>query len=296
MKNRRSDHMDFYVSHETQSYILRNAYIPEHIIGLMKAISGGDLGMIGDFIFYVKDNWLIFIGYPICGITNKKDLSLTTDYIDKLINAYDPDYLWAIAPEIPGELKKTADEFQSDYYYTLATSEFNPARRLLREVEKANKTLMVTANREFTTKHKALRDEFIKSRSLHPLVESLYKSMEKHLEKSDTAFVLNATTSDGKLCAFYCLDSGADNFLAYIMGCHSKVCYVPHASDLLFVEMVRIAKEMGKSIINLGLGVNEGLKRFKMKWGGRPTIPYEFIELKRRVLYHNLLKKLESIL
>jgi len=120
--------------------------------------------------------------------------------------------------------------------------------------------------------------------------------MERYLEKSDTAFVLNALSSENKLCAFYCLDAGADNFLAYIMGCHSRVYYVPHASDLLFVEMVRIAKEMGKSTVNLGLGVNEGLKRFKMKWGGRPTIPYEFIELKRRGFTHNLLKKLEYIL
>jgi hypothetical protein len=43
---------------------------------------------------------------------------------------------------------------------------------------------------------------------------------------------------------------------------------------------------MNKAYIHLGLGVNEGVRRFKEKWGGKPTIPYEMagITLKGRSL------------
>ena len=37
----------------------------------------------------------------------------------------------------------------------------------------------------------------------------------------------------------------------------------PHASDLLFLEMINLAKEHKKDYINLGLGVNEGIKGLK---------------------------------
>ena len=51
-----------------------------------------------------------------------------------------------------------------------------------------------------------------------------------------------------------------------------------HASDLLFLEMIKLTRENGKKTINFGLGVNEGIRRFKEKWGGIPFLNYEFCE------------------
>jgi hypothetical protein len=40
-----------------------------------------------------------------------------------------------------------------------------------------------------------------------------------------------------------------------------------------------LAGEKHKEYIHLGLGVNEGIRRFKKKWGGIPFLKYEFCEL-----------------
>jgi hypothetical protein len=40
-----------------------------------------------------------------------------------------------------------------------------------------------------------------------------------------------------------------------------------------------VSLEYDKRYIHLGLGVNEGIRRFKAKWGGRPTHPYQMCEL-----------------
>jgi hypothetical protein len=42
--------------------------------------------------------------------------------------------------------------------------------------------------------------------------------------------------------------------------------------------MIKLTREHGKQNINLGLGVNEGIRRFKEKWGGVPSLNYEFCE------------------
>ena len=39
--------------------------------------------------------------------------------------------------------------------------------------------------------------------------------------------------------------------------------------------MVNIAQSSGKSAINLGLGINPGIRRFKAKWGGVPFLSCE---------------------
>jgi hypothetical protein len=75
------------------------------------------------------------------------------------------------------------------------------------------------------------------------------------------------------------MELAAGKFATYVVGCFSKNHYVPHASDLLFFEMIKLAGEKHKEYIHLGLGVNEGIRRFKKKWGGIPFLKYEFCEL-----------------
>jgi hypothetical protein len=51
------------------------------------------------------------------------------------------------------------------------------------------------------------------------------------------------------------------------------------ASDLLLFELINLSLEHEKSYIHLGLGVNAGIRRFKVKWGAVPTRRYEMGEL-----------------
>ena len=69
-----------------------------------------------------------------------------------------------------------------------------------------------------------------------------------------------------------------NNFVSYILGAHSRTHYVPHAVDLLFASMIERAKAEGKRFIHLGLGVNDGILRFKKKWGAVPSLPYVMAE------------------
>ena len=118
--------------------------------------------------------------------------------------------------------------------------------------------------------------EFIRRDNPPVRVKELYLSMAGYMAESKTAMLLDARDKKGRLSAFYVVDCAPQQFAAYIVGCYSKKNYAPHASDLLFYEMVRVAQENGKTHINLGLGVNDGIRRFKEKWGGTPFLKYTF--------------------
>ena len=45
------------------------------------------------------------------------------------------------------------------------------------------------------------------------------------------------------------------------------------------LELLKMSNEYGKGYIHLGLGINNGIRRFKEKWGARPTRSYEMCEL-----------------
>ena len=275
-------------------YILNKAYVPEHIAGLMIAISRAEPFLIRDCLCYAKDDCLIVIGYPLDGKFSPDNLKALLQEAEL---KFKPESIRIAAPQIPAEYLKSCSESEHDEYYRLDVDMFSVKRRLMREVDKAMENLTVEKTGEITKEHKTLIEEFIKRENPPSRIKELYLSIPGYTAESKTAVLLNARDKKGRLSAFYVLELAAYDFVAYVVGCHSKKRYAPHASDLLLYETIKLAQECGKSHINLGLGVNEGIRRFKEKWGGTPYLEYTFCEYS--TVHENisgLIKSLGSIL
>jgi hypothetical protein len=263
------------ISHAEEAHVLARAYVPEHIVSLMVLISKGDPFLIEDHLGLAKDNWVILVGYPL-------EKNYSPERCDRIVKqavgTFRPEYLWFIGPDIPPSLLASCKERQTDQYYQvdLARTKLKPS--LQRVTDKASKQIIVERGRSISREHDALISELLKRVDLPARVRDLYLAMPDYVGRSSSAWTLNARDTDGNLCAFYVVDLGALNFSTYLLGSYSKKHYVPHASDLLFLEMINLTREHGKNTINLGLGVNEGIRRFKKKWGGKPFLRYEFFE------------------
>ena len=263
------------ITREEEVNVLTRAYVPEHIVSLMRLISKGDPFLIEDHLGFVKDNWLILVGYPLDGNFSQERCERI---LKRAVDTYRPGILWFIGPESPSSLVNSCSERQTDQYYTLDTEKslLNPS--LQRTTDKASEKLTIERGRSITREHQALISELLNRGGLPDRVRELYRAMPEYVGRSSSALTIDARDRVGKLCAFSVIELEAKNFSAYILGSHSKSHYVPHASDLVFLEMIRLTREYGKSTVNLGLGVNEGIRRFKKKWGGKPFLRYELCE------------------
>ncbi len=263
------------ITPEEEGYVLERAYVPEHITNLMVPISKGEPFLKEDHLGFVKDNWLIFVGYPLDGNVSQVR---SERVLKQAVETFRPEVLWFIGPEILPSLLDSCKERETDRYYTLDIEQTKLKPSLQRMADKASKELAVERSRSFSKEHEALTAELLKREKLLPRVRELYRAMPDYVAHSSSACTLNARDKNGKLCAFFVVELGAKNFSTYVLGSHSKKHYVPHASDLLFLEMIKLTREHGKHTLHLGLGVNEGIRRFKEKWGGIPYLNYEFCE------------------
>lgn len=141
--------------------------------------------------------------------------------------------------------------------------------------------------RVFTPAHAHLWTEFTGSRDLPDRVRSLYERTPRVLAAVDNLHLLNAWDETGNLAACLLLDSAPARFVSYIIGAHSRMHYTPYATDLLFREMIFSARKQGKKEIHLGLKVNEGIRRFKVKWGGLPEMDYQLAAWKERRFFQS---------
>ena len=261
---------------DQETYILNHAYIPEHTVGLMTSLSGGEPFLIDDYFCCCKDDWLILIGYPL-----QQEFVFDTFEVvlEKAKKKFRAGRVSLIAPKITQRLGARCREKDSDTYYTLDTRHPVTSSAILRNLRKAGRRLTVERAVHMGDAHHQLMQEFIESASPPLRVKELFFKMPRFVASARHAFVFNAWDSKQRLAAFYVIDLAARDFANYIIGCYSKNNYVLGASDLLMSELIKMSSEHGKGYIHLGLGVNSGIRRFKEKWGARPTLRYEMCEL-----------------
>lgn len=244
--------------------------VPEHSLPLMTAMSGGQSLVIDGYQFYHAKDWLLAIGYPLAG---RYDVVQFDKALNSAIAQTGAKSSHAIAPILPESLQDAI--VARDRYYVLGTDASLP-KRLKNPVQKAAQNLKVTETSVFTPKHRKLWNEFLAFRGssgkMASRVTELYLRTPKALElcKGDLR-LLDAWDAEGNLVASLLLDYAPENFVSYILGAHSRKFAVAHAMDLLFWQMIQNAKSAHKRYIHLGLGVNEGILRFKVKWGGKPS-------------------------
>ncbi|MEW6623901.1 MAG: TraB/GumN family protein [Bacillota bacterium] len=249
--------------------ILEKAIIPEHSVHFMQSMSDGEPFLVGPYLFISSSNLLLAIGYPLSGHYNSGQFDQALTQVLTQTRARD---CMAISPSLPERLIPHRKE--QDHYYVLPADASIPSRNEYL-AKRAAQSLRVEEGRTFTLAHRRLWAEFIGRVPLSPIVRRLYERTELVLSRNSHLILLNAWDKDDRLAACLLLDLAPLNFLSYIIGAHSRIYYTPYASDLLFREMIQVARREGKKYLHLGLGVNKGISRFKTKWGAAPSMPYE---------------------
>lgn len=251
------------------------ARVPEHSPGLMRALSNGEPIIFGPYLFFAAENWLSAIAYPLYG---KYDDAEFARALEKALDKTGAQSCFAIGSLLPQKFQ--ADIVDRDRFYIVGADAPIP-KRLKNPVAKAAEKLEVSETGKFTPQHRQLWAEFLQNSMsgagspMHARVRELYAKTPRAMraENPDLRF-LDARDKDGKLVACLLLDYSPRLFTSYILGAHSRKNYAPHAHDLLFAEMIARSRKAGKHFVHLGLGVNEGILRFKLKWGARPYYPY----------------------
>lgn len=267
------------ISPEEARFIRRRAYVPEHAVGMMSVISGAEPFLIDGYLCFARAPWVIAIGYPLDATSGPPALE---QLVAALAGRFRPEQLWCIAPEIPDALDASSTERESDHYYTLALDAVAPEAARSRATRRAARNLTVERARALGPAHSALIAEFLAAEEPPPRVSALFRSMADYVPRSDSAVVLTARHGDGAIAAFYVVELEAPDFATYVVGCRSRTRAAAGASDLLFRDMLELARSHGKRFVHLGLGVHAGIRAFKAKWGGTPSLRYEFRALRCR--------------
>ncbi len=257
--------------------VFRNAFVPEHLPDYVQAISFAEPYIHEGYLCYSHSAVLIFIGYRLePGPTDQqKDISSA---LESACERFQPITVNVIASRIQAEIQSIARENDQYFRLNLPMTAIRPEEAYM--VRRARRELNVI-DAAFSREHELLIENFLSERNLSTEHQEIFRKIPRYFERSQTARLLEARKGN-ELVAFTIVDLGSADYAFYLFNFRSRTLHVPGASDLLFHEMARLAANEGKRYLNLGLGVNPGVQRFKKKWGAMPFLSYESATIHRR--------------
>jgi len=270
--------------HEIE-WVHRRAYLPEHLADYVRAVSGAEPFLYRNYLYFLNKKHLMFIGYPLA-----PDSDPAARIYEIICERLRPTTVAVMAPTIwlPAE---QYEQQATDSYYRLDLPLRPMDAAVAYMLRRAQRDLQVTRG-SFGKEHKKIIKAFLADHSFNRRQKYLFKHIPQYLKASNSAVLLEARRKK-ELVAFNIVDLGAVDYAFYLFSFRSSKLNVPGASDLLFHEMLNLAQTAGKKAVNLGMGVNAGIRRFKKKWGGTPFLNYfsVFVD-KREIDIGRLAKKL----
>lgn len=271
------------------SFIFEHAYIPEHLVQYVCRISSVEPFIHEGYLYYLKNNHMIFIGYPLNKSFNHQEVRET---LIELICKHKINSV-AIISEEKIEIEGTLLAESSDHYYILDLSYLKIDSKLRNSIRRADRELKIEISNEITTEHREIINDYIKSERFDKYTVYIFEMLPKYVEKAKDSIVVSAYKREGNLAGFNIVDLGSKNYAFYMFNFISRKNYVPGTSDLLMSRMIEIAIKEKKSYLNLGLGISEGVVFFKKKWGGKIFLDYYF---EYRILERNKKSSLRRFL
>jgi hypothetical protein len=226
--------------------------------------------MFGSCVGYSSGEALVLVGYPLhdpldgAAMAAAVDLALRTPGLERIT---------VIGPSRPPQAPEKA-ETAGDHYYALLLPEPAAGQKLRNLLRRAGREVRLVCGRRFENDHAALVQRYLEQRPLAAGTRQIFRRLAYYIEASAGSLIVSARKPDGRLAAFAVGEFAALS-TAFFMFCFRDPDLAPPGSaDLTLSGLLQEARQRGQTRMNLGLGVSDGIRFFKRKWGAEPFLPY----------------------
>jgi hypothetical protein len=246
-----------------------DAVVPEQVIPYVRSVAESRPLMLGACVGYESEGQIVLIGYPLHDPRDGEAMSRAVDLALKIpglrkITIIGP----SRPPQAPEKIRSTEDG-----YHVLPIPAPPPAAKLKNLLRRAGRELTIEQGRRFDDDHRKLVDLYLSERTLTAGTRHIFRQIPGYIETSPGSLMVSARTAGGQLAAF-AVGEYASLHTAFFMFCFRDPSLAPPGSaDLVFSALLEEAARRGQTRMNLGLGVNEGIRFFKGKWGARFFLP-----------------------
>lgn len=250
--------------------VTAQAVTPEQVVPFVSAVTGARPRMVGSCVGFQSEGHLVLVGYP---LHDPRDVGAMSEAVSEAIQIPGLRRITVIGPAKPPQAPDRSI-VEEDCYFSLPVPPPPPGQKLRNLLRRAGRELSIERGRPWGDDHMALVQGYLDERNLNPGTSHIFRQLPRYMTASLGCLLLSARLGDGGLAAFAVGEFAALRTAFYMFCFREPELAPPGSADLLLSELLEEARRRGQTQMNLGLGVNEGIRFFKRKWGAVPFLPY----------------------
>lgn len=265
--------------------VVAHAVVAEQLVHFVQAVGGATPRACGDFVAYVHApphtpaRHVTLVAFPDVWPEVETGQKAFCDALNAAVSATlaEPGLqsLTVLAPVRPAAAPPDC-ECRHDAYLGLEVPPFGSGRtpqKLRNMISRAQRD--VTIEREtWSAEHAALVQHYITTRPLAPGTRRTFQAIPRYLQAAPGAVLFAARSRpDHSLQSFVVGDYSGLSSAFYLFAFRYPQS-PPGCADALLAALLREAENRGHSAFNLGLGIHQGIVRFKNKWRCHTAFPY----------------------
>lgn len=252
------------------SRVTADAVVPEQVLPYVQSVAGSKPRMTGACVGYASEEEFVLVGYPLHDPLDERAMA---EAVEEALHIPGLRRITVVGPFRPPQAPKTA-HWEKDYYHILPVPPPPQGQKLRNLLRRAKRELAIEKGGGLGDDHHELMRQFLGGHSVSPGTRYIFSRLSRYLETSSSSLLLSGRLPDGRLAAFV-VGEYASLMTAFFMFCfRAPQLAPPGAADLLLAGLLDEALERGQTRMNLGLGINAGIRFFKAKWGAAPSLPY----------------------
>lgn len=258
------------------AHITGAALTPDQLLPYVRAVSGLESRLCGGCALHHGGGHAVLVAYP---PGTPEDADAMDAAVAEALTLPGLAHITVIAAARPTVAPAEATITQ-DAYWSLPLPLVMPAgrpgqklRNLLRRATREVSIEQTGGPGVWTAEHSALAEAFIekKRQALDEGSSYIFRRLGDYLAAAPQARLFSARDAAGRLLACAIGDFSSFSTAFYMFAFRSPEA-PPGTADALLAALAAEGAARGHSLLNLGLGMSEGVSFFKKKWGARPFL------------------------
>ncbi|MBO4300808.1 MAG: radical SAM protein, partial [Desulfovibrio sp.] len=258
--------------------VTAQAYVMEQVVGYVTSVGTLRPVQRASCLAYEDESRCVLVAYPpeydpsLPPSTSGEDVTALQAAVKEALCRTHCDSVTVLAPVRPDCAPQGA-AVHRDAYAFLPLPLPEPSGKLRNMLRRAGRECRISVE-AFGEEHEGLLRDFCRRHALDEATRSLYASIGRYLASCPEAVLFSARArDDARLLALAVGEYASLTTAFYMFAARAAGC-PPGIADALLRALADEAERRGHVQLNLGLGINDGVRRFKQKWGQARLLPY----------------------
>ena len=260
------------------SHISAQALVPEQLVHYVRAVGESEPFVAGECLGYALGGNRVLVGYPGAAqdflrapFDGAGCAAIADDAVGRVCEAGAVNDVTVLAPLRPGRVPENAVRAEDEYWF-LPLPLPRPPVKTRNMLLRAGRECTVAAE-TWSAEHAAMVADHDGRRGSGDAERHIHARLPQYLASSPDVLLFAARTGEGRLAAF-CIGDFTGLVTAFYLFAFRSPTAPPGSADLALAALAAEGEARGHALLNLGLGINEGVRFFKKKWGAVPALPY----------------------